>query len=192
MLDAQPSLVRSPTTFRTADGNLFGFEGGLGASTLNWNGMAGGSCPLTCTHVWNYEQALARIFPALERTMRDVELDVTQAPEGYLPHRVVLPLWMPQLHGVGIGGPERPALDGMLGAPLKALRELRQGAGVDWLRSRWDAPPAPDVVRDRDLGSAGDGRADAATSRSRTTSRCRARTCSSAASGWRRCGRWRS
>ncbi|MDW5597960.1 GH116 family glycosyl hydrolase [Conexibacter stalactiti] len=137
VLDAQPSLVRSPTTLRTADGNLFGFEGGLGVSTLNWNGLAGGSCPLTCTHVWNYEQALARIFPALERTMRDVELDVTQAPEGYLPHRVVLPLWMPQLHGVGIGGPERPALDGMLGAPLKAYRELRQGAGLDWLRSRW-------------------------------------------------------
>ncbi len=140
VLDAQPSLVRSPTTFRTADGNLFGFEGGLGVSTLNWNGLAGGSCPLTCTHVWNYEQALARIFPALERTMRDVELDVTQAPEGYLPHRVVLPLWMPQLHGVGIGGPERPALDGMLGAPLKrcascARAPASTGCGRDGLVS---------------------------------------------------------
>src|ERR1700722_13658225 len=69
--------------------------------------------------------------------MREAELDSTQAPAGYLPHRVVLPLWLPQLHGEPIGGPERPALDGMLGAILKCYRELRQGAGNDWIGSRW-------------------------------------------------------
>ncbi len=137
LLLAQPALIRSPTTFRSADGRFYGFEGSLGASTLNWNGSLGGSCPLNCNHVWNYEQGLARLFPALARSMRDTELCVTQAAEGYLPHRILLPLWLPQLHGQIIGGPARPALDGMLGAVLKSYRELRQGAGRQWLARLW-------------------------------------------------------
>lgn len=157
MLLAQPSLIRSPTVFRTADGRAFGFEGCLGESTLNWNGNVGGSCPLNCNHVWNYEQGLSRMFPDLERSMRETELEATQAPEGYIPHRVLLPLSLPQLHDTIIGGPEHPALDGMLGAVLKAYRELRQGAGVAWLRALW-----PRLVRlmdyvDRTWNAAGDG-----------------------------------
>jgi uncharacterized protein (DUF608 family) len=133
IIGAQPSLIRSPTTFRTADGRFYGFEGVLGESTLNWNGNIGGSCPLNCTHVWNYEQAVAQLFPSLERSMRETDWDVMQAPEGYLPHRVLLPADGPQLHGVTVGGPARPAIDGMLGTVLKTYREVRRGAGADWL-----------------------------------------------------------
>ena len=133
VIGAQPALIRSPTTFRTADGRFYGFEGVLGESTLNWNGNIGGSCPLNCTHVWNYEQAVSRLFPELERSMRETDWDVLQAPAGYLPHRVLLPIGGRQLHGVPIGGPERPALDGMLGTVLKTYREMRQGAGAAWL-----------------------------------------------------------
>ena len=93
---AQGSLIRSPTVFQSEDGNLFGFEGGLGKSTAMWNGEFGGSCPLNCTHVWNYEMALASLFPRLELTMRSTELDMMQAPEGYIPHRVLLPLYLKQ------------------------------------------------------------------------------------------------
>jgi non-lysosomal glucosylceramidase len=132
-LATQPSLVRSPTTFRSADGKFFGFEGVLGESTRNWNGNIGGSCPLNCTHVWNYEQAVSRLFPELDRSMRETDWDVLQAPEGYLPHRVQFPLDGPQLHGRPVGGPTRPALDGMLGTVLKTYREVRQGAGAEWL-----------------------------------------------------------
>jgi non-lysosomal glucosylceramidase len=153
VLGRQPSLIRSPTTFRSADGAFFGFEGMLGESTLNWNGNIGGSCPLNCTHVWNYEQAVASLFPELERSMRDTDWDVLQAPDGYLPHRVRLPLTSPQLFDVPIGGPVRPALDGMLGAVLKTLREAQHGGGtdllvrrlpqmrrlVDYVAQRWDA-----------------------------------------------------
>ncbi|WUJ73552.1 non-lysosomal glucosylceramidase [Kribbella soli] len=134
--------VRSPTVFQTADGDVLGFEGVLGASTGMWGGRYGGSCPLNCTHVWNYEQTLSRLFPSLERNMRDTEYDVMQAPEGYIPHRVRAPLYMKQLWDVVIGGPEEPALDGMLGSVLKTYREVRQGAGLDWLGRRW-----PQVVR---------------------------------------------
>ncbi|MFI5910549.1 GH116 family glycosyl hydrolase [Dactylosporangium sp. NPDC051541] len=132
----QPALVRSPSIFRAADGRTFAFEGALGASTRNWNGDAGGSCPLNCNHVLNYEQALARLFPAVGRDMRETEFRM-QAPDGSIPHRVVLPLYLPQLHGVPIGGPEKPALDGMLGAVLKTYRSLLDGAGLDWLRAQW-------------------------------------------------------
>lgn len=138
VVSAQGALVRSPSLFRTADGHAFGFEGALGASTRNWNGDAGGSCPLNCNHVFNYEQAFSRLFPALGRDMRDTELSV-QAPDGSLPHRLELPLFLPQLHGVPIGGPVRPALDGMLGAVLKTYRSVLDGAGTGWLRGHWPA-----------------------------------------------------
>src|SRR5262249_49092892 len=88
---------------------------------------------LNCTHVWNYEQAVSRLFPELERSMRETDWDVLQAPEGYLPHRVLLPVDGPQLHGRPVGGPTRPALDGMLGTVLKTYREVRNGAGAEWL-----------------------------------------------------------
>jgi hypothetical protein len=138
VISAQGTLARSPSILRTADGRAHAFEGGLGASTRNWNGDVGGSCPLDCNHVLNYEQALSRLFPSLGHGMRDSEWSI-QAPEGYLPHRTVLPAYLPQLHGVPIGGPERPALDGMLGAVLKTYRSVRDGAGDGWLRGHWPA-----------------------------------------------------
>ncbi len=136
-LAAQASVLRSPSCFRTADGAFFGFEGVQGASTETHSGNVGGSCPLNCTHVWNYEQALATLFPELERSMRETELAVMQAPNGAVPHRVISPTYLPQLWDRPIGGPEEPALDGMLGVLLKMYREVRRGAGTDWLRHWW-------------------------------------------------------
>jgi non-lysosomal glucosylceramidase len=134
---AQGVVPRSPTCFVSADGRFYGFEGGLGASTHEWGGDRGGSCPLNCSHVWNYEQAVANLFPALERTMRDTELQHTQAPDGHIPHRVLLPLYLPQLLNGWIGGPDKPALDGMLGCLLKLYREMRAGADRKWLVGLW-------------------------------------------------------
>lgn len=135
---AQGASIRSPTVLQTADGKLYGFEGTQGASTsmLGWKGY-GGSCPLNCTHVWTYEQALSRLFPDLERTMRETDFDYVQAPEGYIPHRTMLPLYVKQLWDVPIGGPTNPALDGMLSAVLKTWREIQQGAGRDWATRYW-------------------------------------------------------
>ncbi len=134
---AQGSLMRSPTTFWTEDGRFYGFEGSLGASTAMWNASFGGSCPLNCTHVWNYEMALSRLFPDLERSIRETEFEHAQAPEGYIPHRTIVPLYLKQLWDEPIGGPHNPALDGMLGAVLKLYREVRQSGDRAWLSRLW-------------------------------------------------------
>ncbi|HUU11486.1 MAG TPA: GH116 family glycosyl-hydrolase [Phycisphaerae bacterium] len=133
---SQMSIARTPTCLWTEDGQFLGFEGCCGAST-GWAGATGGCCPMSCTHVWNYEMAVARLFPDLERTMREAEWTVQQAPEGYLPHRLVMPLYLPRPWDRDIGGPEKPALDGLLGAVLKTCREYRACGNGEWLRGLW-------------------------------------------------------
>jgi uncharacterized protein (DUF608 family) len=135
---SQVSILRTPTCFWTEDGRFYGFEGGGGASTPHIPEGFGGSCPLNCTHVWNYEMALARLFPDLERNMRETEWLLQQHPSGYLPHRVLLPIELPRPWGRRIGGPAKPALDGLLGAILKTYREYRADGDLHWLKSVWN------------------------------------------------------
>ncbi|MGD0922265.1 MAG: GH116 family glycosyl-hydrolase [Terriglobia bacterium] len=134
-VSSQASIIRTPTCIWIEDGHLHGFEGCCGASTTHCGNS--GCCPLNCTHVWNYEQSLSRLFPDLERTMRHTDLEVQQHPSGYIPHRTILPFYLPRNWGRKIGGPENPALDGMLGTVLKTYREYRQGAGKEWLSRLW-------------------------------------------------------
>lgn len=141
-LAAQAAIVRSPSFFRAASGELYGFEGVQGASTTMWSGDVGGSCPLNCTHVFAYAQGLAKLWPDLDRSMRETELDVMQAPSGAIPHRVIVPPSLGQLWDRIIGGPEEPALDGMLAAVLKVYQQVRLGVGEEWLARYW-----PKVVR---------------------------------------------
>lgn len=61
-VSSQASIIRTPTCIRLEDGTFYGFEGCH---------AGGGCCEGSCTHVWNYAQAPAFLFPALERTMRD-------------------------------------------------------------------------------------------------------------------------
>lgn len=134
---AQAIPLRSPTCFRTADGEFFGFEGAAGASTGTHGARSGGSCPMNCTHVWNYEHALSYLYPSLERSMRRTEFEVMQAPDGSIPHRVIAPTYLRQLWDRRVYGPEEPALDGMLGAVLKTYRELRAGWPIDEVARYW-------------------------------------------------------
>jgi non-lysosomal glucosylceramidase len=132
---SQMSIIRTPTCFWTEDGRFYGFEGCCGASTSHCT--QSGCCPLNCTHVWNYEMALARLFPALERTMRETEWDIQQHPSGYLPHRVALPTYLPRPWDRELSGPHRPALDGLLGGVLKTYREYRACGDGEWLAHVW-------------------------------------------------------
>jgi uncharacterized protein (DUF608 family) len=46
-----------------------------------WEGV--GACAGTCTHVWQYAQAMGRIFPALERDCRErTDLGISLMPDG--------------------------------------------------------------------------------------------------------------
>jgi non-lysosomal glucosylceramidase len=134
---SQMSIVRSPTCFWTEDGAFYGYEGCNGASAAHHALSWGGCCPLNCTHVWNYEMTLARLFPELAISMRNTEWNLQQHESGYLPHRVVLPVDRPRPWGNVQHGPDKPALDGLLGAILKTYREYRATGDRTWLESVW-------------------------------------------------------
>ena len=55
---ANLTILKSPTVLRQDDGRLWGWEG----CSDNV-----GCCHGSCTHVWNYAQAIPHLFPALER-----------------------------------------------------------------------------------------------------------------------------
>jgi uncharacterized protein (DUF608 family) len=81
------ATLRSQTVFRITDGHLMAWEGIFDIF---------GSCYGSCTHVWNYEQAIAFLFGNLAKTMRDVELNYATFDDGAMNFRVQLPLNKPQ------------------------------------------------------------------------------------------------
>lgn len=87
-----------------------------------WEGV--GCCEGTCTHVWHYAQAVARIFPALEKDTRArVDLGLSfDAGTGMIHYR-----------GPGTG----PAIDGQAGTVLRIYREHRMSGDDLFLRENW-------------------------------------------------------
>jgi len=118
---SQASIIRSQTCFWCVDGTFAAFEGCGGNS---------GCCPMNCNHVWNYEQALAKLWPGIERNMRVTELDYSQFETGGCAHRVRIP--RPKT-------PEgdMPVADGQCGAVLKAYREYLQSPDEAFTKERW-------------------------------------------------------
>ncbi len=114
-------ILRSATLIRLEGGQVWGWEG---------QHPREGSCEGTCTHVWNYQQALANLFPALERTLRETEFTYNQLPSGGLTFRQRLPLGS----GFDIIG---PCADGHFGAIVKAYREWKNLGDDAWLNQYW-------------------------------------------------------
>ncbi len=51
-----------------------------------WEGI--GCCPGTCAHVWHYAQGVARLFPEIERNLREVtDYGIAQNPDGSIRFR---------------------------------------------------------------------------------------------------------
>ena len=115
------SVLKSNTCFRTDDGVFHAFEG---------SGADKGSCPLDCTHVWNYDQALGYFFPDLARSMRRTDFLNNTDDNGYMSHRTVLPA------GSGPCG-RPPAVDGQLGSILKLYREWMLSGDRAFLLELW-------------------------------------------------------
>ena len=120
-VSSQASILKTNTVFRDEKGGFFAFEG---------QGDHGGCCPLNCTHVWNYEAALSRLYPSLERSMRETDFLHNTLPCGHMAFRTLLPL-----------GPwwwrRKAAADGQMGCVIRAYREWRYSGDTAWLRRIW-------------------------------------------------------
>ena len=118
---ANLAVLKSETVFRVPTGHLLGWEGVNDHS---------GSCRGSCTHVWNYENAVACLFPDLARSMRDVEFNYAMNPEnGAMEFRVRLPLGTKPGNGV--------AADGQMGCIMKVYRDLKICGDDKWLAALW-------------------------------------------------------
>jgi|YNPMSStandDraft_1061717.scaffolds.fasta_scaffold01164_7 uncharacterized protein (DUF608 family) len=120
-ISSQISTIRTSTCFRTEDGRFYGFEGCSDNE---------GCCPMNCTHVWNYEQTLAYLFPKLERTMREVEFLYNTDETGKMSFRTILPL------GTGRWG-FKPAADGQMGSIMRLYREWKFSGDDEFLKKLW-------------------------------------------------------
>ncbi|MBW3637332.1 MAG: hypothetical protein KY445_12865 [Armatimonadetes bacterium] len=122
VLDAIASnlaILKSPTVLRLENGNVWGWEGCF---------TDAGCCSGTCTHVWNYAQAMPHLFPALERTLREQELLRSRDERGHVNFRAALPDGSPP-HSY------HAAADGQLGGILKLWRDFHICGDEKWLQS---------------------------------------------------------
>jgi len=86
-----------------------------------WEGV--GCCEGTCTHVWNYAHAAARLFPELERAAREMQ-DFGQGFD----EKTGL---------VGFRSNRSYAADGQCGTILKAYREHQMSVDNSFLERNW-------------------------------------------------------
>jgi uncharacterized protein (DUF608 family) len=120
-VQATITVIRSPTCFRVEDGTFFAWEGCNDSS---------GACDGNCTHVWNYAQTLAFLFPELERSMRRTEFLIETEDSGrqYFRARHYLedpPHDMP------------PAADGQLGTIIRLYRDWKLCGDNAFLKETW-------------------------------------------------------
>jgi len=122
-ISANISTLKTATVLRLEDGTFYGWEG-CRART--------GCCEGSCTHVWNYAQALPFLFPKLERSMREADYKYNQQPNGGMPFRLQLPLGIKHPGG-------RSCADGLFGGVMKAYRDWKICGDTEWLKSIWPA-----------------------------------------------------
>jgi uncharacterized protein (DUF608 family) len=117
-VSANLAILKAPTVLREANGNIWGWEGCFPDS---------GCCHGSCTHVWNYAQAMPHLFPALERTLRDLELVRSMDERGHVNFRGAIP-----------DGPVdhtfHAASDGQLGGIMKVYRDWQICGDAAWLK----------------------------------------------------------
>ncbi|MCL2104196.1 MAG: non-lysosomal glucosylceramidase [Kiritimatiellaeota bacterium] len=117
---ANLTILKSPTVLRQHDGRLWNWEG---------CGDGGGCCDGTCSHVWNYAQAISRLFPSLERGLRRTQFFEGQEESGRQAFRKNLP--------ISPGGGAFDAIDGHCGEIMAVHREWRTCGDKAWLATFW-------------------------------------------------------
>lgn len=125
------ATLATSTVYRFADGRFYG-----------WEGVS--CCAGTCTHVYHYAQAAARIFPELERDTRErVDLGI-----GY--HQDTGEIGMRAEANMSW------ATDGQCGTILRIYREHQMTSDGAWLQEVWPrVRKAVEFVIAHDLGPDG-------------------------------------
>jgi uncharacterized protein (DUF608 family) len=120
-VSSQAAIIRTNTCMLLEGKQFFAFEG---------CGDDAGCCPMNCTHVWNYEQALAFLYPELERSMRQTDFRHNVRPDGSMAFRTLIPLdqalWK-----------HKPAADGQMGCIMKLYREWQHSGSDEFLKELW-------------------------------------------------------
>lgn len=122
-VSSQAAIVRTNTCMLLEGKQFFAFEG------CDDND---GCCPMNCTHVWNYEQALAFLFPELERSMRHTDFTYNMRDDGSMAFRTLVPVGRAQWSF-------RPAADGQMGCIMKLYREWQNSGDDGFLKEHWPA-----------------------------------------------------
>jgi uncharacterized protein (DUF608 family) len=120
-LNTQVATLASPLIYVTSEGEVHGFEG------VNTNGWC---CPGTCTHVWNYAQTLASLFPSLERKMREIEFLHNTFDDGFQVFRASVPTGNYYFNGPA-------AADGQMGTIVRVYRDWKLSGDNEWLATLW-------------------------------------------------------
>ncbi|MDR0654763.1 MAG: hypothetical protein LBG22_00480 [Treponema sp.] len=120
-VSATMTVIRSNTCFRVEDGTFFAWEGCNDTS---------GSCYGNCTHVLNYTQTMAFLFPDLEQSMRKTEFLYETENDGrqyFRSHHYMQdsPHSMP------------PAADGQLGTIIRLYRDWKLCGDDAFIRKMW-------------------------------------------------------
>jgi len=119
-VSANSAILKSTLIMRTEEGWVHGFEG---------MGQNSGCCPGNCTHVWNYAQTMASLFPELEQKVREVSFLHDTHSNGYQCFRTVFPLsdnWFKSV-----------ASDGQMGNIIRVYREWKNTGDTEWLKMLW-------------------------------------------------------
>ncbi|MCE5266728.1 MAG: non-lysosomal glucosylceramidase [Planctomycetaceae bacterium] len=139
-ITSQAATIRHiGVVFRIANGDVYGWEG------------SNGCCNPTCNHVWGYEQTLSRLFPDLEKIMRQIDYKRQQFPDGCINNRTAFPSPPKPVE-------LNPATDGQASCILKAYREALNHPDDSFLKEYW--PNVKKAVEYLIARDAGKGEAD--------------------------------
>jgi len=111
-MTSQFAVLRSQSCWWSADG-YFGVWEGVNETS--------GCCAGNCTHVWQYAQGHARLFPELGKIMREQDYSF-ELKNGMVPNR---------------HGSKESFADGHFGTILNTYREYLCSTDMDWLKSKW-------------------------------------------------------
>lgn len=138
------TVIRSNTCFQVEGGRFFAYEGCFDNA---------GCCEGSCTHVWNYAQTLAFLFPDLERSMRQTEFLEETDDNGNMRFRAHT--YMEDKRTT-----RYPAADGQLGCVIRLYRDWKLCGDKEYLKALWPNAKKALEFAYKEWDSDGDGMLD--------------------------------